>query len=181
MAITSTIIKEIGNNRIEGSFITDGVALPNTTGTIAAPAAPTANVTVTVASIAPITVGDLVDIVGIGPAGISIVAGINSIPNSTDMNIQGTRVSTAIVAQLITVLPVLFVKHNVKRITMTNLTSGNSFEWNDSMPYGSALKILAAGAQTFSAAQGFYVRGAAVYLHPTMYELNSTYTFSMDY
>lgn len=181
MAITNLRMSELSPNQIEGSFLTDGVALPNTTGTIAAPAAPTASVVVTVASITPITVGDLVKIDGIGPAGVPVVAGINSIPNSTDMNIQGTRVTTAIAGQPVTVLPVLYLKHNVKRFNLRNLTSGDSWEWNSTMAYGSAFKRTAAGAQSYTATDGFYVRGGAVYLHPDVYAINSSYSFSANY
>lgn len=181
MAITNLRLSELSPNQVEGSFSTDGDALPNTTGTIAAPAAPTANILLGVASIAPLTVGDLVEIAGIGPAGAPVVAGINSIPDASNINIQGTRVTTAIVAQTVTVLPVLYLKHNVKRFSLRNLTSGDSWEWNSTMEYGSAFKKSALGVQSFSATEGFYVRGGAVYLHPALYLTSSNYSFSANY
>jgi len=181
MAIIATTITEVGTNRIEGQFTTDGVALPNTTGTIAAPAAPTANVLITVPAVTALTVGDVVKIDGIGPAGVPVIAGIGTIPDAVTINVQGTRVSTAIAGQPITVLPFLFIKHNIKRVTMTNLTTADSFEWSDLMVHGSRIRKTAAGAQDYSATDGFYVRGACVYLHPAMYAINSTYVFSMDY
>ena len=181
MAIINTVIREIGNNRIEGSFSSDGVALPNTTGTIAAPVAPAVGPVITVATVDPFTVGDVINVPGIGPAGAALVCGISSIPTSTTINIQGTRVTTAMTGQTITVLPFLFVKHNVKRITLRNLTNGTSAEWNESMGYGSAWKVDASGNQASTTTDGFYVRGSIVYLHPTLYAINSNYTFSMDY
>lgn len=181
MAITNLRFSELAPNQVEGSFSTDGVALPNTTGTIAAPAAPTANVLVAVASITPLTVGDVIKIDGIGPAGSPVIGGINAIPDSSNINIQGTRVTTAITSQPITVLPVLYIEHNVKRFSLRNLTSGDSWEWNSTMVYGSAFKRTAAGAQSYSATEGFYVRGGSVYLHPALYSINSNYSFSANY
>jgi hypothetical protein len=180
MAIVNLRFSELAPNQVEGSFSTDGVALPNTTGTIAAPAAPTASVVITVASITPITVGDLVKIDGIGPAGAPVIAGINSIPNSTDMNIQGTRVTTAITNQPVTVLPMLYIKHNVKRFALRNLTSGDLWEWNSTMEYGSALRVIS-NVQSYTVTDGFYVRGGSVYLHPALYSINSNYSFSANY
>lgn len=181
MAITNLSFMVIADGKIEGRFTTDGTALPNTTGTIAAPSAPPANTVITVVSTAALQVGDLVKIDGAGVAGIPVIGGVNQLPNATDLNVQGTRISTAIAAQPVTVLPYLFVKHNVKRITLMNLTSGVSWEWTRKMGYGAAMVIDAAGSKTFTATDGFYRRGSNVYLHPSMYAINSTYTFSMDY
>jgi hypothetical protein len=181
MAITNLRITEVVPNQLEGAFTTDAVALLNGTGTIATPAAATASNLVTVASITPFTVGDVVKVDGIGPSGVPVIAGISAIPDANSIGLQGTRISTATVAQPITVLPVLYLKHNAKRLTLRNLTSGDSWEWDSTMPYGSAFKRVAAGAQSYTATDGFYVRGGAVYLHPALYAINSSYSFRADY
>ena len=133
MAITNFSYNVVAEGKIEGRFTTDGAALPATTATIAAPSAPPANTILTAASTAALQVGDLIKIDGAGVAGVPVIGGINQLPNATDLNIQGTRITTAITSQPVTVLPYLFVKHNVKRITLINLTSGDSWEWNKRM------------------------------------------------
>lgn len=181
MAITNLVIREVGNNRIEGGFTTDGVAVPSSTGTIAAPISGVNNVLIQVASIAPFFVGDVVQVNGIGPAGANVVCAVIQIPDASNINIRGTRVSTAIAGQPVTVLPLLYVKHNVKRITLRNMTNGTSAEWNEQMGYGGAWKVDASGNQAGTTTEGFFVRGSSVYLHPTLMAINSTYNFSMDY
>lgn len=180
MAINSTRITEVGKNRIEGAFTTDGVVLPNTTGTIATPVFGAGNVLVSVADTGPVNIGDVIKFDGAGPSGANLICAIVAVPTG-QINLQGTRVSTAVAASPITVLPFLFVKHNVKRISMCNFTTGDSWEWSELMGYGAALKKSASGTQTSTATEGFYVRGGCVYLHPALYAINSSYMFSMDY
>jgi hypothetical protein len=181
MALTNVVIKEVGKNRIEGSFSTDGDALPSSTGTIAAPISGLLNVLITVPTIDPFFVGDVVEVTGIGPAGVNLVGAITRIPDASTIDIRGTRVTTPITAQPITVLPYLFIKHNVKRITLRNMTTGASAVWTEDMGYGGAWKVDAAGNQSGTTTDGFYVRGSIVYLHPSLYEINSKYVFSMEY
>jgi hypothetical protein len=139
------------------------------------------NVLVTVASIATLTLGDVIQFNGAGPSGANIVCSIVAIPDSSTINLQGTRVSTAVTNAAITGLPFLFIKHNVKRITLRNLTNNTSAEWNEMMGYGGAWKVDASGNQTATLTEGFFVRGSIVYLHPTLYAIDSNYIFSMDY
>lgn len=157
------------------AFTTDSTPAIQTTTTAGAGQA-----YLTLASTAGMVAGDFIatenaNSAGTGPCVTTILGNITA----TNINVTAPATRIAVTNAVVNRFERIEARYKAKKVTLTNLTNGDVYVWDTTLPDNQAYKT--SGGTTTTVTNGILNRSNCVAIHPNLLPVSSSFSLKLDY